>query len=81
MPLTIPPIPNAAPFAAFSDNVGIFSNSKAREIPARLNAIAQALKDHANTLWLATATGFVNGTVVASLNAAITEIETFSNAI
>ncbi len=81
MPLTIPPIPNAAPFAAFSDNVGIFSNSKAREIPARLNAIAQALKDHVNTLWLATATGFVNGTVVAGLNAAITEIETFSNAM
>ncbi|AVM72804.1 hypothetical protein MSR1_02900 [Magnetospirillum gryphiswaldense MSR-1] len=52
MPLTIPPIPNAAPFAAFSDNVGIFSNSKAREIPTRLNAIAQALKDHINTLWL-----------------------------
>ncbi|CDK99510.1 conserved protein of unknown function [Magnetospirillum gryphiswaldense MSR-1 v2] len=52
MPLTIPPIPNAAPFVAFSDNVGIFSNSKAREIPARLNAIAQAPKDHVNTLWL-----------------------------
>lgn len=81
MPLTITPIPNAAPFAAFSDNVGIFGNSKAREIPARLNAIAQALKDHVNTLWLATATGFVNGTVIAGLNAAITEIETFSNAI
>ena len=57
MPLTITPIPNAAPFTAFSDNVGIFSNSKAREIPARLNAIAQGLKDHINTLWLATATG------------------------
>ena len=70
MPLTIPPIPNAAPFAAFSDNVGIFSNSKAREIPTRLNAIAQALKDHINTLWLATATSFINGTVIAGLNAA-----------
>ena len=81
MPLTITPIPNAAPFAAFSDNVGIFSNSKAREIPARLNAIAQALKDHFNTLWLATATSFINGTVIAGLNAAIAKIETFSNGI
>ena len=81
MPLTIPPIPNVAPFASFSDNVSIFNNSKAREIPARLNAIAQALKDHVNTLWLATATGFVNGTVVVGLNAAIAEIEAFSNAI
>ena len=81
MPLTIPPIPNAAPFAAFSDNVGIFSNSKARDIPARLNAIAQALKDHINKLWLPTATGFINGTVVAGLNAAIAKMETFSNGI
>ena len=81
MPLTIPPIPNAAPFAAFSDNVSIFNNSKAREIPARLNAIAQALKDHINTLWLGTATGFINGTVIAGVNAAIAKIETFSNGI
>jgi hypothetical protein len=80
MPLTIPPIPNAAPFAAFSDNVGIFSNSKAREIPARLNAIAQALKDHINTLWLA-GQYFINGTVISVSTPPFAKIETFSNGI
>ena len=57
MPLTIPPIPDAAPFATFDDDVDIFSNSKARDIPGKLKAITEALKVHINMLWLATATG------------------------
>ena len=81
MPLTIPAIPDADAFAPFEDDVGIFTNTKAREVPAKLNAIAQALKVHLNTLWLATATGFINDTVVANLNTALADIQTFTNAL
>lgn len=81
MPLTIPSIPDATPFATFDNDVDIFSNSKARDIPAKLKAITEALKVHINTLWLATATGFVNDTVVANLNTALSDIETFTNAL
>jgi len=81
MPLTIPSIPDATPFATFDNDVDIFSNSKARDIPAKLKAITEALKIHINTLWLATATGFVNDTVVANLNTALADIETFTNAL
>lgn len=81
MPLTIPAIPDADAFAPFDDDVGIFTNTKAREVPAKLNAIAQALKVHLNTLWLATATGFINDTVVANLNTALADIQTFTNAL
>ncbi|WP_339862529.1 hypothetical protein [Thalassospira alkalitolerans] len=81
MPLTIPPIPDVAAFATFDEDVDIFSNSKAKDIPAKLKAITEALKAHINTLWLATATGFVNDTVVADLNTAIANIEAFNNAL
>ena len=81
MPLTIPPIPDTAPFATFDDDVDIFSNSKARDIPTKLKAITEALKVHINMLWLATATGFVNDTVVANLNTALINIEAFNTVL
>jgi len=43
--------------------------------------ITEALKVHINTLWLATATGFVNDTIVADLNTALVNIEAFNNAL
>ena len=79
MPLTIPPITDTAPFATFDEDVDIFNSSKARDIPAKLKAITEALKIHINALWLVTATGFVNDTVVANLNTALGDIETFNN--
>ena len=81
MPLTIPAIPDTDAFVSFDDDVGIFTNTKAREVPAKLNAIVQALKVHLNTLWLATATGYINDTLVANLNTALSDIETFTNAL
>ncbi len=81
MPITIPPIPDTSPFATFDEDIDIFSNSKAKDIPTKLKAITEALKAHINTLWLATATGFVNDTVIADLNTALTNIEAFNNAL
>lgn len=81
MPLAIPPIPDTSPFATFDEDIDIFSNSKAKDIPAKLKAITEALKAHINTLWLATATGFVNDTVIADLNTALANIEAFNNAL
>lgn len=81
MPLTIPLIPDTAPFATFDEDIDIFNNSKARDIPAKLKAITEALKVHINALWLVTATGFVNDTVVANLNTALADIETFNNTL
>nr|CAX84079.1 conserved uncharacterized protein [uncultured bacterium] len=80
MPLTLDPIPNASPFAPFATDVAIFANTKAREAPARLTAIAQALKAHVNGAWLGVATAFLNTTVVA-LNAALAAIQTFVNGL
>jgi hypothetical protein len=81
MPLTIPEIPDSAPFATFDEDIDIFNNSKARDIPAKLKAITEALKVHINALWLVTATGFVNDTVVANLNTALADIEAFNNTL
>jgi hypothetical protein len=79
MPLTIAPIPNATPFASFTEDTNIFSNSKAKDVPVKLTAITDALKTHVNDLWLLTATGFVNDTVVANLNTVLSDIETLIN--
>lgn len=81
MPLTIPAIPDTAPFATFDEDIDIFNSSKARDIPAKLKAITEALKVHINALWLVTATGFVNDTVVANLNTALADIEAFNNTL
>ena len=81
MPLTIPQLADTTSIATFVADIDIFSNSKAKDIPSKLKAITEALKLHINTLWLATATGFVNDTIVADLNTALANIEAFNNAL
>lgn len=80
MPLILDPIPNVAPFAPFTTDVDIFTNTKAREVPVRLTAIALALKAHLNGAWLSVANTFLNGAIVA-LNDALAAIQTFVNGL
>ena len=81
MPITIPAIPDAAPLATFDSDVDLFNNSKAKEIPAKLKAITEELKQHVNTALVNATTTYINDTVVDDLNTALTDIETFTNGL
>jgi len=68
---------------SFTDNTEIFSATLAKEIPAKLNAIATAFKTHVNTELMADAVAHDNAAVtsmVGHINSFVTSITSYMNA-
>jgi YD repeat-containing protein len=68
---------------SFTDNTEIFSATLAKEIPAKLNAIATAFKTHVNTELMADAVAHDNAAVasmVSHINSFVTSITSYMNA-
>ena len=78
MAITINDMNTMTPLTDYTTNVLIFRSTKAKDIPGKLDAVANDIKTHFNTV-MGEATTYINETTVPHINTAMATVEADHN--